>query len=189
MKTKNYTIIGIRPIIQHNGLLADPTNSYVRKIKEYTGKRKKTDSDYEQIEKLEWEGSLYYNKESGPYIPAVNIERCIIAGAKKSRLGKDFDAGVMIDGDEIPLEYDGPRELSKLKKDPAFKLKCGVVINRARIMKVRPIFPTGWKLSFSVMYDEGLVNTEQLDKAIEDGGLYSGLGDWRPRFGRFIIGK
>ena len=57
----------------------------------------------------------------------------------------------------------------------------------ARVMKVRPMVPTGWQLKFSVEYDENLVNEKDLHRAMVDAGTLVGLGNWRPKFGRFLV--
>jgi hypothetical protein len=79
MKTLEVKWTGIRPLIMHNGLMADPTNSLVRRIKEITSKgtKKLTDADYEERDRLEWEAGLYWDEEDGLIVPSDNIERCI----------------------------------------------------------------------------------------------------------------
>jgi hypothetical protein len=174
----------------HNGLLADPTNPFTRQIKKLTskGSKKLTDDDYEQRDKLEWEGGLYWDEHCGPFIPSDNIERAIQLGAQKSRLGKDVQAGVFVSCDQVvQLHYDGPKKKTELCADPKFYLRKGVVIQKSRIIRVRPMFPTGWWIEFDLEYDESLINERSLFQAMVDAGTYIGLGDHRPKFGRFIV--
>lgn len=198
MKTIRTTWTGIRPLVMHNGLLADPTNPYTRRIKEICGKgsKKLTDADYEERDALEWLGALYfrgYGEMLTPegkaelFMPSDNIERCIQLGAQKSRLGKDVQAAVFCTEAEIPLQFEGPKDLSKLQADPRFSLRKGVKVTTSRIIRVRPMLPTSWKVTFGLEFDESIVNEKSLIKAMNDAGALVGLGDWRPKFGRFIV--
>lgn len=191
MKTIRLQWTGIRPLVMHNGLMADPTHPIVRRIKEIVrkGSKKMTDSDYEERDRLEWEAGLYWDEKKGPIIPSDNIERCIQLGAQKSRLGKDCAAAVFCSEPEIELEYDGPRNMDKLYADPRFILRKGVAIQKSRLIRIRPMFPTGWKIKFDLEFDASILNEANLLKACVDAGALVGLGDWRPKFGRFLCEK
>jgi hypothetical protein len=180
------TWTGIRPLVMHNGLMADPTNKFTRRIKEITGKgsKKMTDSDYEERDRLEWEAGFYWSDELGPVIPSDNIERC---GAQKSRIGKDVQAAVFCQAPEVKIEYEGPRNKDKMFSDDRFILRKGVAIVKSRIIRVRPMIPTGWKLTFTLEFDDTILNEKNLVKAMIDAGALIGLGDWRPKFGRFTV--
>jgi hypothetical protein len=188
MKTLKVKWTGRRPLIMHNGLMADPTNQYTRRIKEITskGSKKLTDADYEERDRLEWEAGLYWDDQLGPIIPSDNIERCIQLGAQKSRNGKDAQAAVFCLEDSIPLKYSGPRDMDALYLNPAYQLRKGVAVQRARIIRMRPMFPTGWHLAFNLEYDETVISSERnLLQWMDAAGSLIGLGDWRPKFGRF----
>ena len=178
---------GIRPLVMHAGHLADPTHPVVRQIKELTSKRSKTDADHEAISRLEWEGSLYLGSRGQLVIPSDNIERCIQLGGQKSKIGKSIAAAVFCSEPEMDIQYSGPRNLDALYDDPAFVLKKGVKVAAARIIRCRPMIPVGWKLSFSLEFDDGVVNETALVKAMIEAGALVGLGDWRPKFGRFLV--
>ena len=183
------TWTGIRPLVMHNGLLADQTNPYTKAIKAIVSKgtKKMTDFDYEERDRLEWEGSLYWDDKAGPFIPSDNIERCVQLGAQKSRIGKDIQAAVFCVESQIPIKYSGPKDKSKLYTDPAFSLRRGVNIKKSRLIRVRPMFPTGWSIKVDLEFDESVVNGQQILKAAIDAGSLVGLGDWRPKFGRFLV--
>jgi len=189
IKIVSLSIRGIRPMIMHNGRLVNPSDEYVLQIKRITskGSKKLTDADYAERDRLEWEGSFYYDDKIGPYIPSDNIERCIQLGAQKSRLGKDFAAGLFCDQDIIPLQYDGPRDLDALYKDSRFRIVRSVRVQNSRIMRIRPLIPSGWSLNLKLDYDDSILNERSVLKAIADAGTYCGLGDWRPKFGRFVL--
>lgn len=188
MQTMKMKWTGIRPLVMHNGLLADPANEYTKAIKAITskGSKKMTDADHEERNRLEWEGGLYWNDELGAVIPSDNIERCIQLGAQKSRIGKDVQAVVFCIEPEIPIQYDGPRDKKKLYQD-RFILTKGVRVTTSRIIRVRPRFPVGWSLNVEVEFDETIVNPKNLLKACIDSGALVGLGDWRPKYGRFTV--
>ncbi len=188
MKTLKLKWTGIRPLVMHNGLMADATNPFTRRIKEICskGSKKLTDSDYEERDKLEWTAGLYWSDSLGAIIPSDNIERCIQLGAQKSRIGKDVQAGVFCSEAEIKLSYEGPKDREKLYESGKYILRKGVAVQKSRIIRIRPMFPTGWSIVFELEFDDSILNEKNLLKACSDAGALVGLGDWRPKFGRFI---
>jgi hypothetical protein len=190
MKTLKTTWTGIRPLVMHNGFMADHTNPLTKQIKDITskGSKKMQEPDYKKRDRLEWEAGLYWDDKCGLFIPAANIERCIQLGAQKKRLGKDVQAVVFVSDDIVPVKVKGgTRSKEALYKDPAFTLRVGVAIQKSRIIRIRPMIPTGWELSFTLEYDEDILSGEDLIKAMQDAGALVGLGDWRPKFGRFLV--
>jgi hypothetical protein len=189
MKTLKAKWTGIRPLVMHNGLMADPTNPFTRRIKEITskGSKKLTESDYEERDRLEWEAGLYWDEKEGAIMPSDNIERCIQLGAQKSRIGKDVQAAVFCAEPHTKVEYDGPKNKDKLFADPRFGLRKGVAVQKSRIIRLRPMFPTGWSITFTLEYDDSILNGKAIEKAMTDAGALIGLGDWRPKFGRFTV--
>lgn len=192
LKTKKVVWTGVRPLVLHCGMLADPTNPFVIAIKKLTAKKaKKTDFDNEEIARLEWMGSLYLaeNKKT-LVIPSDNIECAIKDGARKSRLGKDVEAAVFCAEPEIEINHADLKGKTpeQLYNDPSgkFVLRKGVKVQKNRVIRVRAMVPTNWSLSFTVEYDESIINARALDQAMSDAGSLVGLGDWRPKFGRFV---
>lgn len=179
---------GLRPMLMHNAQLSDPLNPIVRKIKEHTAKKtKKTDYDLEEIDRLSYIGGLYLSENGKPCIPSDNIERCIQLGAQKKRMGKDVAAAVLCTEPEYELEYDGPKDPEKMYKQERFVSRKSVAVSKARVMRVRPMIPTGWVLNFELEYDEEVINARAIVDAMTDAGSLVGLGDWRPKFGRFTV--
>ena len=185
MQELSFRIVGVSPLLMHNGRLASPADEYARKMKEISSKRKKTDSDYEELAKLEWFGGLYLlNKE--PCIPAANFEACLIAkggAARKERMGKEAAAALWVMTD-FPLEYDGPRDPYELWEDETFRFQVMVVIAGHRVLRTRPIFEE-WAATVSFQFNPDLLNEEVVTRWVSIAGEQSGLGDWRPKFGRF----
>ncbi len=181
---------GIRPLIMHNGDMADRNHPGVQRIKEITakGSKKMTDADFALRDQIEWESGLYWSDELGCLaIPSNNVEACLVAGARKSRLGNDFKAAVWCARDQHPLIYDGPKTKAELYATPAFVLRQGVRVNKARIIRIRPMIPTGWKIKVELEYDPTITNEKQILNAMNDSGALVGLGDYRPKFGRFLV--
>jgi len=58
------------PLVMHNGRLADQLNPLAKRLKSLAAKRKKSDDDLMEIQRVEWEGGLYYDPKIGPYVPA-----------------------------------------------------------------------------------------------------------------------
>lgn len=187
MKEITTTWTGIRPLVMHNGELANPVGRFSRAIKEISGKRKKTEADFEAMARLEFEGGLYWDEQEGAVVPSDCLEACIQGGAKKSKLGKDVQAAVFVRDAVVVLRYDGPRSIDKMYSDRRFVLQKGVKVTTSRIIRTRPMFPTGWSVTFTLEYDEEIINEAALQRAMRDAGALVGLGDWRPKFGRFIV--
>lgn len=193
MKTLKAKWTGIRPLIMHSADMVDPLNPFVRRIKEISskGSKKLTDSDREEMQRLEWEGALYWDDELGLVIPSEMIEKCIREGAMKSRLGKSAEAASFVQEPQVALNgHRYPKSKDKLYEQPEFQLRKAVRIpprTGARIMKVRPLIPTGWTLEFTLEYDDSVINKKDLEKAMLDAGSLVGLGVWRPKFGRFQV--
>jgi hypothetical protein len=87
----------------------------------------------------------------------------------------------------VPLIHAGPKDKDKLYADPRFTLRKGVAVQKSRIIRIRPMIPTGWTMQFTIEFDENIVNPKNLTKAMQDAGSLVGLGDWRPKFGRFLV--
>ena len=174
-----------RGYIQHNGRLADPLNLFTIEMKTFTGKKKKTIKDHEMIAKLEWRGGLYVDDDNKPIIPADALQKCIIEGARKSKSGKLAEIGIMVDDDAL-LKYSGPLSIEKRENDPMCQLRVGVVVSRARIYRTRPLF-RDWSAEATFLVDDSVVDDQVFMNAITAAGAQVGLGDWRPRHGRFTV--
>jgi len=187
MQELDFRIVGVSPLLMHNGQLADPSNIYARKMKEISSKRSKTDADYEEMAKLEWFGGLYLlNKE--PCIPGLVFEAALIGkggAARKERMGKEAAAALWVVND-FPLEYDGSRDPYQLWEDERFRFQSLVRVKTSRILRTRPIFRQ-WAASIKVQFDGDLLNEENVRRWVEVAGVQCGLMDWRPKFGRYEV--
>ncbi|MBP2316527.1 hypothetical protein [Azospirillum soli] len=180
----SFRITGVSPLLMHNGRLADPLEPLVKEIKKLSGKRPKTETDQEQMAKLEFLGSLYLHGGE-PCLPGELIEAALIDGAMRKRRGPQAKAGLLCDGN-IPLQYEGPRRPEDLWNDDRFRFRTGVRIGRLRVMRVRPRFDT-WSAAFTIQFMPSLLNEDEVRDIVRLTGEVVGIGDWRPKFGRFIV--
>lgn len=177
------TLTGTAPLLMHNSRLSNPLDPATKALKKVTGKRNKTDDDHEQIARLEFAGGLYLIPEVGPYIPGENIARALVDGAKLTKMGVKVTRGVFISTNENPLSYKGPRDEQALW-DAGFHHMASVKVGTARTMRCRPWFPE-WTVQADGVLDPAVLELDDLAGIADNAGSLIGLGDWRPRFGRF----
>jgi len=184
METINVQITGRRPLLMHSDKFADPLNPLTKAHKELTGKRKKTDDDHEAIAKSEWLGGLYID-DKGPYLPGVNIESCLVSGGKLSKLGAQLKRSVEVMDEKCYLQYDGPKTPEGLWNKGFYDARS-VKVQQARLIRYRPMFKS-WSCFAEIAFDPESIDRAQIIKCLEDGGQYCGVGDYRPKFGRFSV--
>lgn len=177
------TLTGTAPLLMHNSRLSNPLDPATKALKKVTGKRQKTDDDHEQIARLEFAGGLYLDPDVGPYIPGENIARALVDGAKLTKMGVKVTRGVFISTDVNPLSYNGPRTDDALW-EAGFRHMASVKIGTSRTMRCRPWF-SEWKVQADGILDPSVLELEDLKSIADNAGSLIGLGDWRPRFGRF----
>jgi hypothetical protein len=180
-----FKIEGVSPLMVHNGQLADPLNPHAKELKKLSSQRKKTDETHEAMSRVEWFGGLYLNEKGVPVIPGECIERMLVDAAKKKRMGKEFTSAIICDG-VWEIEFDGPRDLEQLFKTPAFVDRRKVKVQNSSVMRTRPIFHK-WALKFGVHFLPSVVNEESVKEVVGIAGQLIGLGDYRPRYGRFNL--
>jgi len=176
-------------LMMHNEQLADPLNQYAKALKAVTSKKKKTDDDHMEIAQVEFQGGLYFDDEIGPYVPSSWLMGTIIEGARRNRLGREFEAFVMVEEDRVPLKYDGPRTREKLWSDKRFIDRRCVGNMGNRVVRTRPRFDN-CTLRFTVQIFDGGPNIDAVEDALNIAGQAIGIGDGRPRFaGKFVVEK
>jgi hypothetical protein len=186
MKTIPVKITGTSSLLMHSDRFANPLDPLAKAHKELTSKRKKTDDDHVAIARSEFIGGCYWNEDKGFYIPAQNLDSCLIAAAKLQKLGVKFKQGVQVLEDELPIDGFKNMTPEKLWENPKNIDARGVKVGMAKIIRYRPIFRS-WTLSATVVVNEDVVNVNEVKKALVDAGALIGLGDYRPRFGRFSV--
>ena len=169
MKTIKFTIEGISPMLMHR-----------YPMEQDQGKEaKRKGEQYDPIE--EAQKGLYQN-EHGCFVPSTWIEACLREAGKGFKKGKAtykaiIQSSTFVSPDEIPM---GLKTYDAIDRRPA-------VVQRNRIVRSRPMFKPGWKISFEVEYDDNEIKAEVLTQILIEAGKTKGIGDYRPKFGRFKV--
>ncbi|MEQ8785102.1 MAG: hypothetical protein RIC55_02345 [Pirellulaceae bacterium] len=173
-------------MVMHNGRLCDPLDQFTKAIQKVTKKRHKTDADHEQVAMLEFLGSLWLDGEPlRPVIPGEAIHACLVEGAKKTKNGPAAKAGLICEKSAI-LEYGGPTEAHEIWAEERYRLRTRCKIRQSRVIRTRPIF-WHWSALAEVEYEDSLLDADQVLEFAARAGFEVGIGDWRPRYGRFRV--
>jgi hypothetical protein len=179
---------GVSPLLCHNGQTADPRNSYAKAMKAVSSKRKKTDADLDELARLEWLAGIY-RYGSDLVIPDYVLEGTLINGAKKSKRGPQAKCGLFFT-EHASLRFEGKPEaiteetLADMFESGRFTHTIGVRVSMAKVMRTRPIF-RGWSIDAVAQYDPDVLNHRDIQEIADDAGKLVGIGDWRPKHGRF----
>lgn len=195
MKELKFKLTGMTPLLMHHNKAANPLSAYAQFMKPLTAKRKKTDQDFMEIARVEWEAGLYLH-EGEVAIPAENLEACFFRAAKRTKNGVNYQSGAMISEDWFRLDYKGPRIKTKQNRNipneeldkyyDSFKHQAMVKIGTQQVLRTRPIFHD-WALTISITIDEQVFDERTITSIIEDAGRFVGLCEKRPRLGRFNV--
>lgn len=144
----------------------------------------KTEADLEEMARLEFLGGLY-TEDGKIIIPRGVFKGALREAGKKYKRGKDVVKGIRIQ-ENFPLIYDGPDKPEKLWKDKKFRFSCPVVIQRSKIMRMRPIFKE-WSAQIEFFFDETIFNKEEVKAIVEECGNSCFLMEWRGEYGGFEV--
>lgn len=164
-------------------------DEFAIRIKQITDKSQgdRTEGEVEEMESLEWLGSLYYDPDIGVHLPAKNIMRCLrnAASTFSTTAAQKILNGLSVVTDRYPIEYDGPRQLEKLQQMEQFRWRTLVKVKTARVPRVRPIF-RNWGVMIEMEMAEDVLDTPTLTRYIERAGRSQGIGTARKLgYGRF----
>jgi hypothetical protein len=180
-------IVGTAPLMQHRYPMPDLATLA-------KGGKKRTGAvDYTQ----EWREYLYATKDGAIYQPAVHIEGSLTKAAVNFKVtgkrGKSyadlFKAALFVSPDEIPHGVQVPEELDADADKPLYLDMRPVVVQRARVVRIRPCFKPGWELDFTITVIDDELPSEIVQDALTLAGKAVGIGDFRPRFGRFSVAR
>ena len=186
MKNLRVTWKGISPLIMHSCQCVNPLHPIAKELKKYTSKKNKTDEDLVKISDLEWEAGAYWKEGMGLYIPAENVEATIINGAKANKKGKDIQKYVDVTDLYIPFEYGEDLTKEELIQNYEYRDTRIMTVMRSKILRTRPRFDQ-WVIEFNLRYNEEKIDIETIINAMEYAGLYVGLCDSRPKYGKFSV--
>ncbi|MGO9358164.1 MAG: hypothetical protein ACLP1D_10865 [Xanthobacteraceae bacterium] len=182
--TMRLQVVGERPLLMNSSAKVDPLNPAAVELSRMTSKRDKTAADHEYIAKLEWHAGIWL-ADGKPCIPSSAIEAAFNAAARTRRKGKQAKAGLCCFVSPL-LEYDGPGDLSAMWSDKAFVFRTAVNVNGSKVMRTRPRF-NDWRAAIDVVFVPSLLNRNEVREFFEIAGFREGLGDWRPKFGKFSV--
>lgn len=143
-----------------------------------------------EMQANEWKTKAYFSSDIGVYMPSEHIERAIAVAAGNWKLGKKVTATVFCADTRIPIAM---KNLPKFTSVEDFD-KHGLVDRRnvkmqtkSTVARARPMIPTGWRATFELMVSTPEITKDTLEEILSHAGMYTGIGDYRPKFGRFDV--
>ena len=176
MKSVRVKIEGTSPYLMHKYAGIDD-GSAEQRSKTHIGA-----PDYSK----EADKALYKTPEGVIYVPAAQIEGAMIKSAANEKIpgrrGKTYKdllkAFVFVEPDAVPMNP------QKWESDIR-----AVVVQRNRVVRYRPKFDK-WSLEFTLaIHEDEQVPAEVVQKILVAAGQFVGIGDYRPRYGRFRVSK
>jgi len=163
-------IEGLAPLLQHR---------FPEEEEDLKAKRKTGRVDYSQ----EVEKALYRDENGVIYEPSSHIEGALrkaaanfqIPGKGKKTYKNLILSSVIVEPEKIPLN---PQTYTVDRRS--------VVVNRARVYRYRPRFEN-WSLEFTIKILDDQLSPDVLQEILEYAGAACGIGDYRPKFGRFKV--
>ena len=148
MYSVSVQVEGISPMMHHRYPLPDFANL------SKGGKVKTGEKDYSQ----EWREYLYVDGEGNIVHPATHFDGAMVKAAggykiqgARGKTYKDlFKGNVFVGPDNIPFGIKEPQELDADADKELYLDVRPVVVQRARVVRIRPTFKAGWKLDFEI---------------------------------------
>lgn len=201
------TIQGTIPLLLNTSDGMNPHNPIlkaVKPLKDLRGKAR-TESVMEAMAQAEWlrsaiwnqvgscwleEDQFFFKGYAEPILPAEYLCKACEVAARADRLGTKVKEALSegLNGDGI-LEFDGPKDAESMLVDPQARfIDCrSAVVVKQRIMRSRMRIPAGWRATIALTLDTKILDMSKIQKYIADAGHRTGVGDYRPKFGRFQV--
>ena len=192
MYSVDVLIEGTAPLLQHRfGMEAQAQIS--QPAKRATGRE-----DYSE----EWKDSLYsingYLAQPGIHIKMAMTKAAAgfkLPGARGKTYKDLFSANIFVrpemmlhidkDGHEIAVP--DKLETNNYEK-PIYVDYRPVVVNRgSRVGRARLAFASGWRIRFTIQIQDQQIPLEVVQQVLTEAGQSVGIGDYRPRYGRFRV--
>jgi hypothetical protein len=152
---------------------------------------------------LEWMSTMYTTRDGLLYQPASHIEGALQRAAsgfkQKGKGGKTWKDAVKayayVLPDEIPHLRDGecvPAPTADLLKHPTEYLSVSIMrvkVQRAAVARSRLLIAPGWQLAFTIQVQDDQLRPDVVRPILEEAGRAVGIGDYRPRYGRFEVAE
>lgn len=125
----------------------------------------------------------YYDDEGGFYVPKHALKKVICEGGKKVKIGRGAASTIIkaifiLQGDKF---YIGTHKHELYTEAVRIPPKTG-----ARVMQYW-VMNQEWSCTFEALILDDVIPAEAIKQSIQFGGLYNGLLDGRPEFGRFEL--
>lgn len=179
MKTYNVEIVGIAPLLQNRFAEEEHgVNKTKAKTTVYEPEKKAETASYKDED-----GKIVHPTE---HIYAASIKAGSYFKFQGRKTYKDpVKGGVVFTPEYVPILDSQGREYSTWDEIDA----RGVVVSNARIIRWRPRYNEGWRLQFQIqIIDDDNIAPSALKDILDKAGSI-GIGDYRPRFGRFQVTK
>lgn len=191
MYTIDVQICGTTPLLQHK--FAPTTLATLM-----DGASKRTGApDYS----LEWLEAMYVTADGYLCQPATHIEGALVrAGSAfkvKGKSGKTWKEAMRaycyVQPHEIvhhyagaPVKAPGPELLTTPQQHLSVNI-MRVIINRSAVARSRLMIGEGWELTFTIEVHDEQLRPDIVKTILEEAGRSVGIGDFRPRYGRFAV--
>lgn len=185
MYTVDCKVRGIAPLMQHRFPMPDFDDMGKG------GKKQTGEKDYTQ----EWRNYLYVNSSGQIFQPSIHFEAAMTKAAtnfkitgRRGKTYKDlFSGNIFVSPDEILHGVEAPDSLDTDGDKRLYLDIRPAVVQRSRIVRIRPTFKTSWELEFSIQVIDDQIPDNVLLDVLALAGRTLGIGDHRPKFGRFQV--
>lgn len=181
MYTVTVKIVGVAPLLQNRF----PTPDEQPKTRRRSGEIKD-----------DWKQTAYLLPGTTELVqPGIHIETAMaktatqfrIAGRGKKTYKDLVQSAVIVEPELIPHHLTLPDDLITDPTQPVYIDRRPVVIQRGRLLKSRVALKAGWTLDFVIRVLDDQIPDEILREILETAGASTGIGDFRPKYGRFEV--
>lgn len=172
----NITLRGVSPILFHR-FDCDAVEAKARATK--NSRAKQTDN---------LESFVYRDAEGFLCVPGVALHAALVCSAKHNQDPRNPRASMMALAKAGLVVEPHLARFQPSVQTWDFEDRRGVVVNRGRVIRIRPAMREGWRLSFQVRSILAqYITPEVLYELLVRAGQTVGLCDFRPAFGRFLV--
>jgi hypothetical protein len=201
----NFQIKGETPLLLNNAQQGNPMDIVVRKKKEFSKQRNKTEEIHENLFMLDFIGSAYWVNRpdevsssnffdgfSGPYLPIQHVKATAVEGGKNyNKNGTNIKKALIIDSVDLSMPgVPSTATAEQLWNMKAYELSM-VKQQNALLPKIRFKAKAGWTANVKASFESSVIDSETLLKCLEMAGKVCGIGDYRVQkgggFGRFVV--
>jgi len=148
---------------------------------------------HDRYEERVWREKAHADEDGQLFIPAMAVKRMLESAAAyrsdklagRKTFTKLFEAGVVV-VENAALN----RTRDDIKKHEAFVPSDGKSGGGTRVLRFFPLVNIPWEATASVVILDGRITEEVLQRHLQTGGLFCGLGMWRAgkkgMYGRFV---